>query len=1130
MTLLPTQTLHCNPSDRSAPSLMEDVFRLYERALDATSTGIVIADATQPDQPLVYCNRAFERITGYLREEIIGRNCRFLQGPDPDPVALQEIRCALREERDIQIILKNYRKDGTAFWNELSISPVRDAEGRVTHFIGVQTEITHRKQAEEALRQTEAKYRSIFENSTEGIFQTATDGRYLSANPALARIYGYDSPEELMGCCVAHKIYVDSSRRTEFTHHIREQGSVSNFEAAIYRADGSEIWISENAWEVRNQQGELLYYEGTVMDITQRKQAEAALRNQEYWLNTLIDAVPDAVTLKDSQGRWVVANQSALQLFGLESVDYHGKTDDALAPYISEPHKHLLAEIRQIDGTASTAGNHHTKTLPQPDASSKVYDTRKVPLFNPDGSRKGLVVVSRDITDRIAAEAALRDSEKRFRTIFEGAVIGMGLASVKGQKLIATNPAFQTMLGYTESELRGMTFNALTHPDDADLEGDWPAKGEQNAYQSEKRFICKNGSIRWVRLSVSPLRNAQGQVQFILGVVEDITNAKQAAVALFQHEAKWRSLIRHSSDIITITDAEGTILYASPSVSTVLRYPPEEMVGQYAFEFVHPEDLPQALANHERLTSKPAVSIPQEYRLRRADGSWCFLEAVSVNLLEDPAVRGIVINSRDITSRKQVELRLSKINECFLGFGTNAVENIHRLTALAGELLGGDCALYNRLEKIGQTQEKPLLHSVGQWHTPANYCPVDRADGHICYDVIQQGNAEAVIISGLQNTIYAETDPCVASYGLQTYIGQAVRRGETYLGSLCVVYTEPVTFTEADQKLMGIVAAAIGVEEERAAAAGLERQRSKELEMALRELQQTQLQLIQTEKMSSLGQLVAGVAHEINNPIGFVTGNLSHATIYIQDLLGLVELYQQEYPEQTARIQQEVEEIELDFLMQDLPKLLDSMKMGAERICEIVRTLKNFSRLDEAEVKPVNIHEGIDNTLLILHNRLKPKGSFPGIQVIKEYGNLPSVECYAGQINQVFMNLLANAIDALEESFASADIDDAQTATSECKIPTIGIRTFVSAAGAIVVAISDNGPGIPEEVRNKLFDPFFTTKPVGKGTGLGLSISYQIVVEKHGGKLSCLSEPAQGTEFIMELPSRPQPDPLNTQS
>ena len=298
------------------------------------------------------------------------------------------------------------------------------------------------------------------------------------------------------------------------------------------------------------------------------------------------------------------------------------------------------------------------------------------------------------------------------------------------------------------------------------------------------------------------------------------------------------------------------------------------------------------------------------------------------------------------------------------------------------------------------------------------------------------------------------------------------------------------------------------------------RKQAAQLQLTLQNLQQTQATLIQAEKMSSLGQLVAGVAHEVNNPVNFIHGNLAHVGKYAQDLLELINLFQQRCSVHDPEIQNRIAEIDFDFLIQDLPKTLDSMQVGADRIRQIVLTLRNFSRLDEAEVKLVNIHEGLDSTLVILHHRLKAGRDHSGIQIIKEYGDLPLVECYAGQMNQVFMNILSNAIDALQGVGHGEGGMGLNNQSFPSSTPSIHIRTQVLNRNWLGISIKDNGPGMTESVKARLFDPFFTTKPVGKGTGLGLSISYQIVVDRHGGQLECIFQPGKGTEFWIEIPIR----------
>ena len=290
-------------------------------------------------------------------------------------------------------------------------------------------------------------------------------------------------------------------------------------------------------------------------------------------------------------------------------------------------------------------------------------------------------------------------------------------------------------------------------------------------------------------------------------------------------------------------------------------------------------------------------------------------------------------------------------------------------------------------------------------------------------------------------------------------------------------------------------------------------QQVQQLENTLEELHRTQSQMVQSEKMSALGQMVAGIAHEINNPVNFVHGNLSHINQYTEDLLRLLDAYKKNYPNPPQSLQDDLDYVDLNFLHEDLTKILKSMKIGTDRIRDIVVSLRNFSRLDQADFKPVDLHQGIDNTVMILQHRLKANTERPTIEVVREYGELPLVECYAGQLNQVFMNLLSNAIDALEEGNAGRSFNEIVDQPNR-----ISIKTTTIEQDWVQIAIADNGTGIPEKSRSHLFDPFFTTKPVGKGTGLGLSISYQIVTEKHGGKLWCDSTLGQGTKFAIEIP------------
>ncbi|MEH2106803.1 GAF domain-containing protein [Nostoc sp.] len=374
-------------------------------------------------------------------------------------------------------------------------------------------------------------------------------------------------------------------------------------------------------------------------------------------------------------------------------------------------------------------------------------------------------------------------------------------------------------------------------------------------------------------------------------------------------------------------------------------------------------------------------------------------------------------------------------------------------------------------------------------------------------------NAKTLVIKDIYSIDYSI--PYIALIELmeaRAYMIVPIFQGEKLWGLLAAYQNiKPRDWQEDEVDLLMQIGTQLGVGLQQAELLEQTQRQKEEITQTLKELQDTQSQLIQSEKMAGLGQLVAGVAHEINNPISFIYGNITYVTEYTENLFKLLSLYQKQYPKTTEEIKKQVAALDLDFINDDLPKILASMKMGAERISQLVLSLRSFSRLDETGMKPVDLHEGIDSTLLILQHRLQPQTNSFAIEVVKQYGELPPVVCYAAQMNQAFMNILNNAIDALENSAISG---------KGIENPKIWIRTEVIEGNTILIWIADNGCGIPEIVRSRIFEPFFTTKQPGQGIGLGLSISYQIVVEKHGGNLKCVSEPGNGCEFWIEIPMK----------
>ncbi|MFN6468074.1 MAG: ATP-binding protein [Nostoc sp. SerVER01] len=392
--------------------------------------------------------------------------------------------------------------------------------------------------------------------------------------------------------------------------------------------------------------------------------------------------------------------------------------------------------------------------------------------------------------------------------------------------------------------------------------------------------------------------------------------------------------------------------------------------------------------------------------------------------------------------------------------------------------------------------------------------------------IVQSGRAELV------NDVQADSRLCKEK-NVKALICVPLRAKERVIGAIAIGTDKTDSYRAEHLKLVSIFASqtAIAIEKallyEQSTQAAIEaKAQTQKLQQALQDLQLAQTKLIQSEKMSSLGQLIAGVAHEINNPVNFICGNLKYVAEYAKDLLHLLQDYQKFLPVAPPDLQSELDSIDLEFIMQDLPKLLDSMKLGSDRIVEIVQSLKNFSRHDEAQIKAVNIHDGIDGTLMILRHRLKASAHRPAIEIVKEYAKLPLIECYPGQLNQVFMNILANAIDALEEAMGNGEwrkheselTHNLQITTQHSPTPQITIRTQALDNGWVVIRIADNGPGMKESLIQRIYDPFFTTKEIGKGTGLGMAISRQIVVDRHGGILKCRSQLGEGTEFWIQIP------------
>jgi PAS domain S-box-containing protein len=1104
-------------SQKRFSTLVENIpGAVYRCAYDGQLQGL-------PLRRMVFVSEAIRTISGYPPSDFINDRVRSFSSivhPQDRAKAEQAIRQSISAKQPYIIEYRIVRANGNIVWVYDKGQAISDETGEIRWLDGVILDITERKQTEADLHYTQTFLNSIVENLPLAVFmKDANDLRIVYWNKASEELLGY-CREEVLGKNDYDFLPHEQARYS----CIQDRQLLTNGESLtqdivpIATPHRGQRFFKSKKVPLFDEAGTPRYLLGIYEDITEGQLATSAaarsaqeLRESEAHYRRIVETATEGVWMFDADSQTTFANARMAQMLGYSVEEMLGRS---LFDFMDEDSQ--VQARAYVERRKQGIHERHDFKFRRQDGSVLWAIVSATPILDASGQFVGVLRMITDISDRKQAEQQLQEREQFLRSIYEGvenSIFVVDVVETENRnhsppfefRYRGLNPAHERVTGICSQELRGKT------PDDILPLSIAVAANERyeqcvrtGTTLSYEECLPIHGKETWWITKLTPLRDAQGRIYRLVGTSTNICDRKRAEEALQESERRFRAIFDSMFQFIGLLKPDGTLLQAN---QTALEFGGLQLADVAGRPFWEISWWSLSSQIQERLKVAIAQAAAGDFVRYEVDvigaGNQVITIDFSIKPVKDETGKVVLLipEGRDISDKKQTEKALRDSEQRFRATFDRAPVGIAHVD-LEGKFLRINQKF---CDLLGYTQEEILTRTFEDITHP------DDMEVHLAY--------LGQVLTGEIET-YSMEKRYIARSGEIVWVNLTVSLRRRSSG-------EPKYFIAVAQDISAVYKELRLREQAEAALRQSERQlraKNQQLKQTLNKLQQTQAQLIQNEKMVSLGQLVAGIAHEINNPISFIYGNVSHAQQYTADLFHLLQLYTQHYPEPVPEIQQEMSAIELNFLKTDFPKLLNSMQQGAQRIRNIVLSLRNFSRLDEAKMKLVNLHDGIESTLLILQHRLKETPSHPGIQICREYGQLPLVECNAGLLNQVFMNLLSNAIDALESQPSPRVI------TIHTSVRVGDSQDSISHPQSVVIRLSDNGPGIPLKVQKQMFDPFFTTKPVGIGTGLGLWIAHSIVVEKHGGKIECCSAPEEGAEFVIELPIRQSGVAINSVS